>query len=46
LPAEFRGLVEAEKAEIAEFFEQLMRRELLYLLPFVDERIDLRRDEF
>jgi hypothetical protein len=38
-------LVEAEKAEIAELLEQLMSGEDIRLLPFIDERIDLGRDE-
>ena len=46
LAAELDGLVEAEKAEAAELLEQLMRRELFGLLPFIDEGIDFRRDEF
>ncbi len=46
LPAEFDRLVEAEKAEIAELLEQLMRGEDVVLLPFVDEGIDLGGDEF
>ena len=46
LAAELDGLVEAEKAEIAELLEQLMRGELLGLLPFIDEGIDFGRDEF
>ena len=46
LAAEFGRLVEAEKAEIAELLEQLMRREDVGLLPFVDEGIDFGRDEF
>ncbi len=45
LTAEFDRLVEAEKAEAAELLEQLMRGELLGLFPFIDERIDFRRDE-
>ena len=46
LAAELDRLVEAEKAEIAELLEQLMRGEDVGLLPFVDKRIDLGRDEF
>ena len=37
LAAELDGLVEAEKAEIAELLEQLMRGEDAVLLPLVDE---------
>jgi hypothetical protein len=46
LAAKFHRLVEAEKSEVAEFLEQLMGREDVGLLPFIDERIDLGRDEF
>ena len=46
LPAKFHRLVEAEKSEVAEFLEQLMGRKDVRLLPFIDERIDLGRDEF
>ena len=46
LAAEFDRLVEAEKAEIAELLEQLMRGEDVGLLPFVDEGIDFGGDEF
>ena len=46
LAAEFDRLVEAEKSEVAELLEQLMRREDVRLLPFIDERIDLGGDEF
>ena len=45
LAAEFDRLVEAEKAEIAELLEQLMRGEDVVLLPFIDERIDFGGDE-
>ena len=45
LAAELDRLVEAEKAEIAELLEQLMRREDVVLLPFVDEGVDLGGDE-
>jgi hypothetical protein len=45
LPAEFSGLVEAEKAEVAELLEQLMRREDVGLFPFVDKGIDFGRDK-
>ena len=38
LAAECYRLVQAEKAEIAELLEQLMRREDVGLLPFVDMR--------
>ena len=37
LPAELDRLVEPEKAEIAELLEQLVRRENVRLLPFVDD---------
>ena len=46
LAAELDRLVEPEKAEAAELLEQLMRGKLLRLLPFIDERIDFRGDEF
>ena len=45
LAAELDGLVEAEKAEVAELLEQLVRGELFGLLPFIDEGIDFGRDE-
>ncbi|MET4776863.1 hypothetical protein ABIA28_009077 [Bradyrhizobium elkanii] len=45
LTAELDRLVEAEETEIAELLEQLMRREDIGLLPFVDMRVDLGRDE-
>jgi len=41
-----RGLVEAEKAEVAELLEQLVRGEGTGRLPLVDKGIDLARDEF
>ena len=37
LAAEFDRLVEAEKAEIAELLEQLVRRKDAGLLPFIDD---------
>jgi hypothetical protein len=46
LAAEFHRLVEAEKSEAAELLEQLMGRKNVGLLPFIDERVDLGRDEF
>ena len=46
LAAEFDRLVEAEKAEIAELLEQLMRGKDVVLLPFIDNGIDLGGDEF
>src|SRR5205807_7742490 len=46
LAAEFDWLVEAEKPEIAEFLEQLVRGKLVGLLPFVDKGIDFGGDEF
>ena len=46
LAAELSGLVEAEEAEIAEFLEQFVRGKLLRFLPFIDEGIDFRRNEF
>src|SRR5207253_3184714 len=45
LSAEFDRLVEAEKAEVAELLEQLMRREDVGLFPFVDEGIDFGSNE-
>ena len=46
LATELDGLVEPEKAEIAELLEQLMRWKLFGLLPFVDEGIDFGGNEF
>jgi hypothetical protein len=46
LAAELDRLVETEKAEVAEFFEQLMGGENIGLLPFIDKGIDFRGDEF
>jgi hypothetical protein len=46
LTAELDRLVEAEKTEIAELLEQLMRGKDVVLLPFIDEWIDFSGDEF
>jgi hypothetical protein len=46
LTPELGRLVEAEKTEVAEFFEQLMGGEKFRLLPVIDEGIDFGRDEF
>src|SRR6185312_1562545 len=45
LAAELLRLVQPQEAEIAELLEQLMGREDVGLLPLVDVRIDLGRDE-
>src|SRR5579883_47615 len=45
-PAELLGLVDPEEALIAHLLEDLMRREDAGLLPFIDERVDLRLAEF
>jgi hypothetical protein len=46
LAAEFHRLVEAEKAELAQFLEQLVRWEDIRLLPFIHKGIDFGGDEF
>jgi len=46
LAAIFSRLGQAEKTEVAELLEQVMGGKALRLLPFIDERVDLRGDEF
>ncbi len=45
LAAEFGGLVETEKAERAEFSEQIVRGEASLLLPGVEVRVDFGSNE-
>ena len=43
--AVFRGILQAEQTQIAEFLEQFMRRKFLGGLPGIDVRIDFLAHE-